>query len=272
MNIFQQAIFAQGRRRASADVAPAGPELLALSGVLALYRADVGVTDTGGVVLWEDQSPHGFDLTTTNGPAFVVSSSKFNDHPAMSFDGANDILKNVYITTTAGALGEQSGFTVAIFIAPKNTNSAEQILNWGSADDNAILCRQGWSGRSENDQFEHTLSLSGSYYGKIMADAHPFNITGSYSVVYRYTKQVDGPIEVWTNGVEGTKQIDGVSSTVSNKFAEGPFFLGAHVSETAFGEFDIAELVIINNNVSAADMAVIVDYGASRYGIPSGAL
>ena len=251
----------------------AGPELLSLPGLLALYRADVGVTSSGDVTYWADQSGHGFHLTgsATLGPTLTASDSDFNNEPALSFNGSDSRLTNDYIQQKAGSLSDQTGVTCIMFVR-SNIASIKTLLEWGNTDNNSHKLRCGWSGRSEQDQFEMQNALSGSYVGKIMHDAAPFNATSSYCVITKYTKETNGACEVWTNGVYGAKAIAGTPTTVTDKICEGPLTIGANQPLASFHNMDLAELVILNQPMTSASLNTILQYGLDRYGITSGSL
>lgn len=270
MSIFQQAIFSQGRRRASSGTVT--PELLSLSGVLALYRADLGVTLAGSTVTrWEDQTGNGFHLTTSVGPTYQSSYSLFNNRPVINFNTQWLTCSYIPQKGTVSATGEQSGTTVIAFFSngasPPGT-SPRFIANWGSGDNNSMHLRNV----SNSYLYETLYALSGTYSGRRMDSGEEVNITGSYVVISTYQKQTNGYIGIKMNGIAGsTVQGTGLSS---NKFNEGPLFVGTNTSFAAVNSFSgsLAELVIINNEITSGTLQTILQYANSRYGIPSGSI
>jgi hypothetical protein len=268
-NLFK-AISGAGRRRASASEPP--HPILSLSGVLAYYRADEGVTVTGGrVTHLEDLTGHGFHLTaSTTGPVYSATDSFFNNQPSMVFNGNNIGLKNNYIPTKAGSLGNQSGATLVAFVRIPSFISNRAAVSWGSAGTNRMDIGTGWSGRNEHDQFQCPISLSGSYAAKNMADANPYNATASYCIIARYTRTTNGPVEIWQNGVFGTKQNGSEPMVITNKTNEGPFRLGISADDNGWLSCSLAEVIVFNNPISSGTMNTILQYGSARYGHKSG--
>lgn len=79
-----------------------------ITGLLAWYRADLGVTLNGSTVsAWADQSGTGdankdaTQATPANQPTFVASHANFNSRAVLSFDGTSDYLKTAAWAATA---------------------------------------------------------------------------------------------------------------------------------------------------------------------------
>lgn len=70
---------------------------LSLSGLIAWYRAGVGITEVSGAVSqWSDQSGHAYNATQSNAnfkPSYTASDSDFNNLASLTFDGSNDSLR-----------------------------------------------------------------------------------------------------------------------------------------------------------------------------------
>ena len=108
---------------------------LLLAGLVAWYKADTGVTESGGAVSqWDDQSGNNWHLTQATGsmqPTF--SATSFNGKPGITFDGVagGDHLLNTSITSFSGATNT-SGFLVA-----KRNGTGDNNPRWLTLRNNA---------------------------------------------------------------------------------------------------------------------------------------
>lgn len=255
--------------------ASAPSQLLNLSGVLALWIAGQGVTQSGGrVVRWADQSGNGFDLIsdTTRGPTLVSSDSRYNGAPSINFVPTSpQFMSCSYIPTkgTVSATGNQSGVTIVAIWSPQISGGGPRfVINWGSADDNSAHLRTD----NATQIMEAIYSLSGTYQGREMDAGESYPITASVIHTSLIPKDATGYIELKQNGVYGSTAI--AAGALANKTNEGPFYVGTNTVLASANSLSgsITELVILNNPMTSASLQTILQYAQTRYGITSGVL
>jgi hypothetical protein len=291
-NPFFQSVFSQGARRASASEVDPGPELLTLDGVLALWRADYGVSQSSGRVrTWVDQK-HGIILSASHdqAPALTSSFSALNNKAVLAFSQSlagrwTHMFTRTFIPSTTGSLGPQDGYTCVVFAtmnAPITTaaTSNRQIIKWGGPSwPNEFALMTGWEGRSEHDQFQCIYRNSGSNAaGRLMADANPYGINKAYCIITHISHSTTAQTPVIeTNGIVATKALTGTPLTRTGSIMEGEISVGNNFSggtpaAGATPNMHIAEIIIFNTQITSASKQAIYEYGISRYGIVTGSM
>jgi hypothetical protein len=263
-NPFFQSVFSQGARRASNSVPQTFP-LTAITGCIANWRADAGVTWNGTrVTNWTDQSGFGWDLAGSAGPGRTLSNPDFNNHPTLNFNGSSQFLVSSYAPQNGGAGENQTGTTFVVVMKQKRQTSFNIIFFWGENDNNKNRLSTGNAG--DANKFRYDVSLSGSHTTRQMNAA--FNVTSSYNVMSTYNRVTNGNLKVFMNGVETTNG----AVTISNKASEGRFTVGRQVDAANYSEMEIAEIAVFKVDLSQHPAAFqeVLQYVSSRYGIASG--
>ncbi|UTW61696.1 T9SS type A sorting domain-containing protein [bacterium SCSIO 12741] len=91
-----------------------------ISGILAWWKADVGLTGSSPVTAWSDMSGNGRDLSATNGPALQSNSINFN--PALDFDGSD------VFSLAGGLIGTSTYTDLWTYVVNQTDNVANRTL------------------------------------------------------------------------------------------------------------------------------------------------
>lgn len=288
------ALFACGASSAHAVILGLGGEPTAGDpNLTAWFRADSGVTLNGATVArWDDLSDIALNTnrdvthpTAGNQPTFVPSVSALNNMPAVRFDGTSDFLRRT-VDGTPGAVttgvpqpatgnGDRTVFAVVNNIMPRPaTNGIEHVLHWGSNSNDfsyGVLAAAGGVRTFSNHYW------SGVDVGTNASSARPTVVTFSYDNDLLTGIGRAGGDQFWVNGnaaglidIQGTNTVPVAPAhqlkTGSN--GAGQFALGSRISGWSEGYMgDIAEVIIYDQALSAADRQSVESYLSGRYGI-----
>ena len=209
------------------------------SGLLVRFNADVGVSETGGIITsWTDQQ-NGIVATAFNGPSLLTN--QLNGRNAISFDGAND-----YLTFT---------FPTPIQIAQKRT-----FVIIGRYNNPSSTSQRGYLNSAANDLcyvFKNSNEDKSYYFSQNNQIQGPNVSLANYHVM-----------TVVHNGVPNTNfiQINGVKSTtvsygsMSNLPQLTNMVIGGRgaPSEIILGQ--IVEVLIYNRELSTEEIEQIETY------------
>lgn len=213
-----------------------------LTDLWAWFRADLGVTDSGGgtASAWADQSSNGYDLSaaTGNEPAINTTDADFNGQASLEWDGSNQ--QNLAQTST----GLTQPFTViTVFWINAHTNALNIMA--GSPNGNVYL------GNRNNDTLTFnagsSVNSAANYgTGELFLTTIVYNSSSSQYVDSSLSAWV-GPADTNTNGTNG-------------------WFIG---SPNASQDFDgkIAEQIIIDGAISNAQYNNLKKYMEDRYAV-----
>ena len=114
--------------RGALDAAVAtGPSTL--TGLVAWYKADTGVTtSSGNVTAVADQSGHGYNLTNTG--TVALNATGFNGYPAFDFLTSNSAYLNSSAATVALSGTTGSCFIVGQMKTGTMSNGSGGVLYW----------------------------------------------------------------------------------------------------------------------------------------------
>jgi hypothetical protein len=242
-----------------AGFAPKQPNTL--TGLLAWYKADAGVTATGGLVTgnpvtaWADQSGNNHGMT--NFGTVPYSSNGFNGFPAMNFAG------------TGGLTNQQnvlSGLTAVTIYAAISLNAATA---------QSTPCLTCYS-------HDNIFSVTGSMFvlsnatptleARILGDSSSaFSNTIVSNTLYRTCYEFDGTnSNVYVNNVAFTQGTSGttIDSTAGGNLCIGAPSLGGGPNSgfNCWGGY-VAEIIFQSGAGSVNDRGGIDAYFTSRYGI-----
>ena len=205
-------------------------------------RADMGATPNGSgvVTTWVDQSSAHNDAVAT-GPAAHVVANALHGQPAMRLDGQSDGFQLPDVMNGAGA-GE-------IFIIARLkdfTNPSNGLIHFGGSTGTFYHATQIWNDFGGGDNQPITLPDP-----SVLTSLHLFDASMS--------------------GGTGVVQINGVE--ISRKPNVGTYFrpnplLGADWQGEHFNG-DIAEVIVYDHVLSAAERAPLDRYFYYKYGIVS---
>jgi hypothetical protein len=215
-------------------------------GLLGWGRADVGITQSGGLVsAWADQSGNGSNMVVSAGsttPAFIASSA-VNGQPAvrMRHDATN-----AWMTGTLGSHFSGQHLTVIAIGNLTNAGRVFSMVPTGGADTdaNAFTLFQ-----SDNV----TISL---YNNGIKSSVTTADRTSGLNGVY--SGRFDG-----TNGTARATGVDGTPGADTTTFSLDNFwFVGG-----AGAPFDVCEWAIIDHALSSTEWTQWSIYTNTRYGL-----
>lgn len=217
-----------------------------ISGLALWLRADSGVVLNGTTVSqWQDVSGNGFhcsQASTSAQPLFVSSVPSIANHPAISFDGNNDVLNGTQIT------GVNSS-SITMFIVADGGAQAANL--------SAGIFTIGGSGNFW--LFRKTASLSYAVNNGTNAQTRIDNVlpnTGYPYKVFRYLKNIGGTYHLALNSAIGATGTGGVTFTNAN-YAVG------RASATINGS--IAEIIIYTSALSTTDIDQVENYLYNKY-------
>lgn len=221
-------------------------------------KADAGVSSTDGVVsAWEDQSGnlnHAAQSESAQRPQLVASA--LNGRPALRFDGENDALTIPHSVSLAMVGDLTTYFVVKVddfdtfrAVWAKTEGGQPRATDFYLVPNTGIpRALRGGSGAGSVDG---TAPLVAGEYAIV-----GFSMTGS----------------TLRHSLNGTANGEG---TIGGTFADTgrPLFLGTRDDGVTRLRGDLAELIVYNTTLSAADQATVVSYLGGKYGIgvPAGA-
>ena len=242
-------------------VIPAFP----LSGVLARYNASYGVTTGSGVVSWLDATGHGFHLTTSlaAAPTFNASRQQYNLSSSITFESTMAMSSVIDITPTAGALGPQDGMTLIQFMTPISTSVSGVIVNT-VLDGGFIPPSVRPSLALSTFDPQYVFLVNTPLASAVVSSSNITDFTSSSAVVATEIK-VPYSSSIWVNGVlEGS--ID-FNYGVEREF-EGAFSINREdtsFTATPAGNFEVAEIILLNRSLNPGDIDIIETYHSQVY-------
>lgn len=236
------------------------------AGLLLWLRADAGVTTVSGAVsAWADQSGANHDFsqgTTGNRPQYRTSGNRLiNFNPSLDFDGSNDLLEDADGEDYINGL---SGITIASVL---------------KAD--AIPAELAWWDAEESDGADDVISLrydaSGANAGCTRCLKTGIQTTSGSAVAESQSNLQTTRASVVTFDWEQSSSIrwfvEGASTTNTNNSAGGNGTISGSnrviVGDGTKANWDglIAEIVVFDERLSAADRLQLESYLALKYGI-----
>lgn len=207
------------------------------------YRSDVGITKDGSdfVATWADQSGNGVDLTEATNKPIHSSAVQINGFDTVQFDGANDQLRTSTFTS--------KGTNIHIFIVLiKNTwVSGNKIFTWSATQNNQIV----------DITSTPTIEMQARQFGvNDMADL----TLGTAHLLQMYADDTTGSfLKVDNNSaVTGGDPGDGVWTQTN---------LGGAGNESDYSDYDVAELVCYNSEITGSDLTTLENYFNARYAL-----
>lgn len=225
------------------------------SSVAAWYRADLGVTVSGGTVAaWADQSGnarHFEQATAGNRPAFTESNVAIRGRPSVDFDGVSDYLTH----STAFSLGVSTIICVAKF---KRMSTTEIHFGHG-------IFPSGSTCASEPAVFGNVR-----YVAKGNGTAnYSFHKSIGYSTDWRSYESrraaTHADSAIYTNEVVGTQHAPYVYDLGSSAMS-GKIYLGGQSDGGYPSMEDVYELIVLNKLIDANERSAYANYRFGRVG------
>lgn len=211
----------------------------------------VAYQSSGGMVdVWLDQSGTGINMNVLSGhtarrPALTAPLAALNNHAALSFDGANDYLRN-------GLTRVFTGGDATVFAVYRASSPATNAFIYDTEPDNGLGRRS-----LQFHQDNHTsFSRDGVGGGAINTAVRP---AGSY---LRFTGVIDGAGSF--TRINGANQVNGnISDAVVTC---GDIAIGARFSiDSAFYNGNIAELIVYERVLNGTELASVESYLSQKY-------
>jgi fibronectin type 3 domain-containing protein len=226
--------------------------------VLDAGNAALNVTNGSEVTTWRDASGQGYDGFSVSGQAPTLITGAIGGKTALRFDGQND-----YVGLPGGFQNFSAGMTLFVVARPTALQAGSKLVLLGNGAGQANV-GFGRNGGSAGLQY-FTTDSTGSYGWFATANALATNEAAVYAVV-----QDGGPVNssvtatVSKNGaVVGS---DGVY--VPPVVARLTNYIGrSYWGSDAYFAGDIAEIILYNRPLSAAEQADVHTYLANKYDI-----
>lgn len=222
-----------------------------LSGLILWVRADVGVTESAGVVhKWADNSGHGNDYNydpENVGHEPVKMTNRINGQTAINFD--SDDPDYLYATLDITP-------TVAETFIVTKTKTADAPNAWGLWD-------QGSSGSAEWYSFNGDIYEEWGSTGRVLALSNTSLLPGG-DLSHAHVLNVRSGSGTYIVDIDGVNYYTSGSNTVG---FPGTLILGKNSDGSGFAG-DIAEHIIYDNILSSDDRTSIMTYLRTRYGTP----
>ncbi len=187
------------------------------------------------------------NATLGNRPTYIASSSLFNNQACLDFDGSNDNLTcNVALSTLITA----SAGTVLMVLYPENVTGGSVPFVWVSTT--AAGTHMGFRFVSTNARSDNVDS------GGLDAVTRAITINTLYKAEWRHA---GGTLYCKINSSQGSAAS---GDTIASELSNMPV-LGRHVG----GSLDakLAEIVFLNQDMTAGDRTAWDAYVLDRYGI-----
>jgi chitodextrinase len=226
-------------------VADTGPIPGRLSGLRLWLRADAGITADGNGVIsaWADQSSAHNDAAAT-GPEAQVVTNVFNGQAAVRLNGQSDGFQLPDVMNGAGA-----GEILIVARLKDTTNPANGLIHFGGNTGTIYGTTQIWNDFGGGDGDPITLPDP-----SVLTSPHLFDASMS----------ADGTGVVQINDVEISRK-----PNVGVYFRPNPV-LGVDWQNEHFNG-DIAEVIVYDHVLSAAERAAVSAYVTSKYALSGGA-
>lgn len=220
-----------------------------LPGLVAWYRADLGVTVATGVSSWADQSGTGdanknlTQATGTKQPTLNTADAAYNNQPTLSFARAS--VQALHSGTWSAAQAQPS---TTFIVGNDDGTATNQFYCDGNAAATQVL---GNNGAGNYQAYAGTTLAGGTPSSSPRILAAVFN--GASSSLFISAKTAVATGNAGATGLTG--------------FTAGA--AGDSVSNTLNGK--IAEIIIYSGALSAAQIAQVLTYLGARYAIAIGA-
>lgn len=231
----------------SGGVASSMLEVVALSKVLAYYRADLGITDDPGVSLWEDQHTGGYDLSAAGAarPTYGATAGP-NSTPAITFDGTANTMKNASLQLPTPGVGTVKYFMVCRYDIDTSFDT--------------LIC----AGRSAAWECGLARSAAGLKFSQY--NATKGNESGTYTIGTWLVVEA-----LFVGSTSDELIVNGSITTGTSAGTEVPdigLVLGSRDSAAStFAGATFAEVLVLNDDFDAGEDAATAAYVAARYGL-----
>ena len=230
------------------------------------------VTQSGGTVQYmEDLTGNGWTLGNAGTDAtWNATDSDFNGLPSITFTDPQRLTSSFIPRNGGVGPMAQSGSCIGIVMRPLSTVNDQYYMMWGSVA--GAPARISITSLDTNS-LRVDMTMSGTVGIKIMGTGETFNTTSSYTFMSQIEKlRTPADIQLYQNGVKGTKNHGFFGSTLNNKINDGPVIIAAGDPYHAGNDTSLTfvEAFICKDVLTETEHQDMLDYVERTYGIVSG--
>ncbi len=228
-----------------------------LSGLGIWLRADLGVTQSGTISAWADQSGNGNNAAQgTSGSRPTYLSTATDNKPAASFDGTDDQLD----VTDSGTIGSTTAFSVSCWVRTGSTFPTDGtiIAQWGATE--RFLMRVETGGNL-------VVSISNGTAGTATVSA-ALAVNTWYLLTFTYDGAGSGNSGRLKLFINGRLQSSTFSGTVPASTGNPTTVLsiGSRNSASTYFNGYISEVVFVDNRAMTEDEVLFHYWYRPRFG------
>ena len=219
-----------------------------IADIRAWYRSDLGVTQSGTVSAWADQSgagDAGRNLSQGTGasrPTFNAIDAEFNNHPSISGTSTQFMLSGTWSVSVS------QPFT--LFLVGKAPGAGSVCMCDGATAQSALIF---------NDTGNDKWNINSS--GTTVASTESCNSVSSVIAVFSGASS-----KIYANAITA----NGSGNAGATAFGNELTMLAYNHGSFNLGGGTIAELAVFSGSLSTTERAQLMSYAHSRYGITIG--
>jgi len=255
------------------DVSGVVVSLPSQSNLVAWFKADSGVTESGGSVsLWEDQSSVGNDATqsTASYQPMIVDDAIFGE-AAIYFDGSDDFMDLPAGTSMNSSLTDFTGGFSAFVVAKAESFEADtrffNLSRGGSSEVVALAVHQLFSYTTFSLDIEYLVDNYSDPVERVPAFEAISEIDPRfYSVVHRPTSGGLGEAEIYAGGESKAASEIVMPAAPSNHRTVN--YLGKSSLSDPYFHGYMPEIILYKDDLSDGDRRIVEIYLSRKYGLP----
>ena len=248
-----------------------------IAGLYSWHRGDLGTYQTSGgsaagadgdpIGEWQDQSGNGYHLAqSTAGNRPTLQTNELNGHPVVRCDGSNDRLQAA-LASDWTFLHDGSDFLVLVVW---KTTSDSPNADFGLLDTGGMSTTDTGFALYTTDTTPYFSTIRATvekgiiFNNAALAAPIPGSVSmGTWHVTAVY-RRAGGDLTIQNDGHWGGDDTSAYSSPDAGD-PDAPLTVGARRDGTFPLAGDIAEIIVYNTSVSAADYLTLLQYLKARY-------
>ncbi len=227
--------------------------------MLLWLRDDVGVTSTGTVSAWSDQSGNGHNASQTTSalqPTFVAGAINNGVLPTLTFNGTTQ-----YLSTGSDYADLTAGASIFAVLRPTNSTSTGAPCAFGNAANSDAIFPQ-----IVNKQASLTAN-NGSTSSSIVTTTNPIS-SSQYQLLEEILLPGTGSgTATGTIYVNGVQQAQLTTMQNLNNVTRVSDLIGAGIGPANYFNGSVAEILVFKSAVTASQRASIESYVLSKFGV-----
>ncbi|HVA97348.1 MAG TPA: hypothetical protein VNG53_00520, partial [Bacteroidia bacterium] len=210
------------------------------------YRADLGITLTGGLVsTWADQSGNGNNLTAPSGfrPATVVDAN-LNNQTCVAYNGGQ------YFTSL---LSGPNVNALTIFLVARGT-SYQSLFRWQNSGGTYVVYPWEYSGANRTFISSSDGGTGGGIASGLITNANNLGVA-------MYVKNTTNGMQTYINGALNVERNSTNATLPTQPFYSGRYNPGSSEYPTC----DVGEMIVYNTNLNNTQLWIVENYLAAKY-------